>query len=259
MTKKRKQRKKINPGLVATYRDRPLRWKDLVTLFLPGSVAPLLPLMIGYWRENYALDHYGPVAAQAWSLPWYRLSIIAMIPLVWLALRRVRRSHQVIKVFKKGIIIQSTGKRHWKFLWSQLGGISSSVINYRFLGIPMGNKHLVKVHPVEGKPIPLNSNIQGLDELCARVKAKIYPRLLRKYRLEFPEGKTLTFGPIALNNQQITINQSTIPWQQINRLDPAGGFLRLEYKENRSKKIAIQDIPNVEIMLQIIQEGVIYN
>ncbi len=259
MSKKRLSQTKSKLTPVAIYRDRSFRWRDLFTLFLPGTAAPLFPLLIGYWREQYALNNYGPVAAQSWSLPWYRLSILALIPLLWLALRRVRRAHRFIKVYPKGIIIQSTWGKRWKLTWSQIQGISGVKVQYKFFGIHIKSEYQAILHPLDGRPIKLDEQINDLEELCARIKGKIYPKLLQRCREAFQNGDTLTFGPIKINNYQIAIKNKTLPWAQVKSLEPAGGLLRLEYEENRRKKIPVKEIPNVEILLQILQEGVIYD
>jgi hypothetical protein len=257
LTKTRPHPTQTRPAPVAVYRDRPLRWRDLLFLFLPACAAPLLPLAIGCWREQYGLSNYGPAAASAWSLPWYRLSLVALIPLLWLALRRVRQSHRVIRIFPQGITIQSTAGRRWRFSWPEIQGISSTKVCYSFLGISLNCKYEARLYPVEQKPIRLD-NLPALEELCARIKAEIHPVLLQQYRRAFQNGETLVFGPVKINRDEIMVKKKSIPWRQLERLEPAGGFLHLVQKNNHPLKLPVQEVPNIELLLQIIQEGTKY-
>ena len=116
--------------------------------------------------------------------------------------------------------------------------------------------HRVTVYPKDGMPIKLDNQIKKLDELGARIKAKIYPRLLIELRSELKTGENLSFGPITLNLQTITIRGNEIPWGQVTRINPRAGFLVVELKNQRGKKIPVEQIPNIELFIQLIQEGV---
>ena len=91
--------------LVAVYRDRLLGWRDFFLFFLPASLAVLTPLGYGFWRGWYAQTRFGPALAENWQWPWFALSGLALIPLLWLALRRVRSAHRVITIYKDGVQI----------------------------------------------------------------------------------------------------------------------------------------------------------
>lgn len=258
MPKKRYSKTKSKLEPVAEYRDRPLRWRDLFLLFIPSAIVPLLLLMMGYRRELYGLVNYGPAAAEAWSSTWYRLAFLSLIPVLWLALIRIQRSHRVIKVYDKGIIIQSTWGRKWKFHWSQIEGVSEVKTKVRFFGIPFRTKYQAQLHPYNGKPINLDRQIKGLEELSARIKAKIFPGLLKRYRAAFRGDDTITFGPIRMNSYQIALKGKNIPWDQVSDIETKNGYLILKFNENSRIRFPIHKIPNVEVMLQVLQESVIY-
>ena len=94
------------------------------------------------------------------------------------------------------------------------------------------------------------------------LKAKVHPKLLRKYRSELTNDKTLSFGRISINQQQITIRKkgcfgknAAFPWRQVSQIEPRDGFLVVEFNHRRGLKIPVGQVPNVEILIQLIQEG----
>ena len=259
MTKKRSTKMKKSLIPIAVYRDRPLKWRDLILLFLPATLVPVVLLVIGYSRERYGLMNYGPVAAETWSSTWYGFALVSLIPLVGLLLIRIRRSHRLIKVYNKGLIIQSTWGRKWKLSFSQILGISGVKTQNRLFSIPINTRYQAQLHLSDDKIIKLDHQLKDLEELCARVKAKIYPSLLKRYRAAFKGDDTISFGPILMNTYQIAINNLNIPWDRVCNIEIKGGVLNIEYDGNRKVKIGIRKVPNIEIFLQIIQESVTYD
>ena len=243
--------------LITIYQDRPLRWIDLVTTFIPAALAVLSPFLYGLQRAQYARANYGPAAAQTWSRPWYLLSTAALIPLLLFALRRLRRSHRLVMLYKNGLSIQGMGWRNRKFTWGEISGISNLVTQDRFLGIPLRKRVLATLHPTNGKPVKLDHRLPHLDELCARIKAKIYPRLIPEMRSSIQSGSTLFYGPIDMNIERINIRGKKTPWDQISKIHVHQGRLMIEFENRRIRKIPIREIPNIEIFIQLIQEGLV--
>jgi hypothetical protein len=248
---------KIFGPLIAIYQDRPLRWRDLITTFIPAALAVLSPYLYGLQRAQYARTNYGPAAVQNWSRPWFLLSTAALIPLLLFALRRLRRSHRIVRLYKNGISIQGMGWRNRNLFWADISGISNLETQTRFLGIPLGNKCLATLHPTIGKPVRLDHRFPHLDELCARIKAKIYPRLIPEMRSSLLSGSTLFFGPIDMNIERINIQGRHTPWVQISGIQVSQGRLMIEFEDQRIRKIPVKKIPNIEIFIQLIQEGLV--
>jgi hypothetical protein len=240
-----------------------LGWSDLLITFFPATLAALSPFFYGLWRVQYAKTKFGPVAAGAWGWPWFALSAVALIPLLWLSLRRVRQAHRKIEVYTKGVVIYKPGRRKRAFRWDVIQGIADTKVEYQFLGFRLGDGHEGTIFLVDGDQIHLESRIRGLDELCARVKAKIYQKLLPKYRSALKNGETISFGRVSFNQHMISIQKKgfireavTIPWRKVSKLEPRDGFLVVEFSQNRGLKIPVGQVPNVEILIQLIQESI---
>jgi hypothetical protein len=242
--------------LVATYQAPPLKWRDLVLVFLPATLAAIAPWFYGQWRVQQAQDHFGPVAAESWGWPWFGLATVALIPLLWLALLRIRRAHRRVEIYAYGLVVQGKGNQSQTMYWDTTTGIAETSVQEKFLGLPVRRQHEATLYPIRGKPIKLVSQLPNCEELCARIKGKIYPRLLREMRASFTFGEELSFGPIHFNQKEITIQGKQFSWDQIGSLQPQRGHLVVKINNHRKKVIPIRKIPNFELFIQLIHEGV---
>ena len=249
---------KHNPlgPIVAVYRGQPLTRRSLLKLVIPGSLVVVGIFFYGLWRVRYASVHYGSVAAQTWGLPWYGLSAGALLLLLVLIFLRIRRSRRVVIVFKNGLGIQKTRKVKFILRWGEISGITSEAVENRFLGITFKDRHRLIIHPSIGKPIEIERSLPNQNELTARIKARVYPRLLPELRDSFKMGANLYFGQVVINKTEIQLWGKKISWNQVALINIREGFLMVELKNRMVRKIPVGQIPNVELLLQIIQEGV---
>jgi hypothetical protein len=245
--------KSLGP-IIAVYRQRPLSWVDLFTWGLLGVVAVLVPLGYGYIRRQFAYTHYGPVAAMIWSRPWYLLAIFALFAFIALALYRLRFTRRFIAVHKQGLRLALSDRRSLRY--SEIAGIASSATQYQFLGLSLRTRYFAKLFPNIGKPIRLDDSLQNLPELLTYLKAQMYPRLSTLLRSNFSEGKWLHFGPISIQRQMIQILNKQYTWSQIEQISVDRGKLIINTNPHSRYTLPVARIPNIEILLQIIQHEV---
>jgi hypothetical protein len=163
----------------------------------------------------------------------------------------------MVKIYKNGIVIQGMGLKTHRFTWGEISGISCQESKHHFWGMLLKDKIQPVLHPSTGKPVILYSRLPNLRELCARIKAKIYPRMLLKMRTAMRSGSTVYFGPIFFNNQSIHIRKKGYRWNQVTAIDVQNGILRITLKEQPDRRIPIAKIPNIELFIQLVQEGLI--
>lgn len=240
--------------LISVFPKRPLRWQDLCLVLLPGICATLLPLLYGKSRYDYGLASYGPVAAITWSRPWYGLAIFALIIFIILVIHRLRLSHQFVAIHENGIYI-ALSKRQ-KLLWHQIAGIASGTVQYHFLSWQLTRKTQATIYPSVGKAIHLKEPLENLPELITRIKAKLYPRLFKQIKASFQEGKWLHFGPLALQTQYLGVDDHRYLWSFVNQIAVQSGDLLIKVENNEPFSFPIANIPNIEILIQLIQEEV---
>ena len=252
--------KKSLGGLIRVFRHRPLGWIEAVSLILPGGLAVLTPLFYGFGRGRYAASYFGPVAADQWSQPWYILAGLAFVIFLLAVIYRLRRSRQYVAVYTGGLRLSLAERGVLR--WEQIAGISTDTISYHFLGISTQSHLRGVIYPNTGKPIHLSNAIQDLPELLTILKAKLYPRLLPNLQANLNSGQWLHFGRLAIQNRGIKLlghmlkQDQTIPWSHVTHVDVNSGFLVVELSDRPQVKLPVSQIPNIELLIQLIQLGV---
>lgn len=248
------------PGdLIASYRCRPLRWGELLGLILIIGMAISAPLLYGYYRAQYASAYYGPVAARMWSRPWYLLTGLALIVSLALIVYRLFERRRHIDVHANGLLLALSGK---KFIpWTSLSGVASGAVQARFLGIPLATRYQAILYPAVGKPVRLDGTLDNLPELLTQVKARLYPRMLAACLKAFSQGQRLYFGNISINQAELRVTDGTpslrnLPWGNIHRIRVESGLLVIESENDKAIQMPVAEIPNLELLLQIIHTGV---
>lgn len=234
---------------------------EALTLILPGGLAVLLPLFYGYGRARYGAEHFGVVAAEHWSRPWYILASIACGVFLLVAIIRIRDSRKSIAVHTGGLRLNLAKKQ--SLLWEQIAGVSTESVRYEFLGIILEPRIRGVIYPNTGKPIRLTNAIQELPELLSVLKAKLYPRLYPDLQANLKSGQWLHFGPLAIQskgikhlNRGLLKQDQSIPWSQVKHVDVNSGFLVVELSDQPRLKLPVSQIPNIELLIQLIQLGV---
>jgi hypothetical protein len=147
--------------------------------------------------------------------------------------------------------------------WEEIAGVSTEITRYHILGIFSGPRMHGIIFPNTGKPIHLSNAIQNLPELLTILKAKLYPRLLPHLQANLQSGQWLYFGPLAIQHKGIKLliqdmpeQAKTIPWSHVSHVDVNSGFLVVELLDQPDLKLPVSQIPNIELLLQLIQLGV---
>jgi hypothetical protein len=240
--------------LVATYPYRPLRKRDLLTHVLPGILAVSVPLGYGIARARYAYNHFGPVAAAFWSRPWYLLSLLALFVFISLILYRLMLARRFVSIHKNGLHMKYP--REKSLPWRQIAGVTTGITQDHFLGIPLRTHYQAVLYPNIGKPIKLTNALQDLPECITHIKASLYPRLLPDLESNFQAGQWLHFGPLFLHKSSLRLKDRKIPWTQVQHVTVESGDLMVELQDRTRIRQSISQIPNLELILQLIQRGV---
>ncbi len=258
-------------ALVAVYRRPPFRQWGLL---IPGFLCVLAPAGYGLWRADYAYTHFGPVAAGQWSRPWFLLATVALAAFILLVIARTLAARRLVAVFQEGLLVKPGPFRSRKLRWEHIAGIASESTQEHFLNLPMKTRQRALLYPTLGKPVRIRDDLEKLPELVSRVKASLYPRLLPRLNESFRAGQWLYFGPLAVQKQSLHIGsrrprtprrpqpsesaspKGSIPWSRVERLTVRSGRLMVELHDHAPYRIPVAKIPNLELLLQIIQQEV---
>jgi Family of unknown function (DUF6585) len=253
------KREKSLGSQIALHRNRPFSGRGLWWSLLAGGLAVLAPLAYGFYRAQYAYAKYGPVAARFWSRPWYLLAGVALFLLVILLVLRARSSRRYVAVHQNGLRIHLS--RRQQYTWGQISGIASGALETRLLGKTLRTSYWAEIFPMADKPIRLDNSLEGLPELLTRIKANLYPRLMPAMRQAFQEGKRLYFGPFSVSKEELRLEAKeppwrTVPWEQVEAVSVEAGMLEIKTKDSDKIRLPVARVPNLELLLQIIQTGV---
>jgi hypothetical protein len=239
--------------LLTKSQGRPVRWRDLFLVFLPGTLGVLAPLGYGFYRAIYAYARFGPSAAVAWSRSWYLLASFSSLVLLGLALHRLYHAHRFIAIHKYGIHIHLSPFRNHKLRWSQITGIAADARQDRFLGIPLRTVHQAVIYPTLGNPIRLDNRLGEISSIIENIEANIYPRIAPQIRQDFQSGKRVYFGALVVHLNGFEMNRRIIPWDQISHLSVDGGFLVVKSDQFKPVRIPVSKIPNLDLLFQLIE------
>jgi len=230
-------------------------------LILPGLCVVGLPLWYGFMRFRMAQAGYGPVAANLWSRPWYALAIVSLGIFIFVSIVRIRQTWRFVAVYDKGLRLSL--KRKQSLRWEEIAGVSMETVRYHLAGIQLGSGYSGVLFPNRGKPIALPGAIQDLPELLTLIKARLYPRLLPHLQANLESGQWLYFGPLAIQKEGIQISgasafdrKRSVDWAQVERINILSGYLVVELSDKTTHKLPVSKIPNIELLLQLIQTGV---
>lgn len=245
------------PGtLVTEFHVQPLRWRDLLTTFLPLILLVLGPLGYGLWRTYYGYTHFGPAAASTWGRTWFYLAGVLVILLLLYSLRRLIRAHRRVEVYTQGLKLYLPARRPLTIPWKNIAGVTTSTTRDAFLGWKSKPKHSLTISTVHHGTRKIDHRFKQVQDLIEIVKEQVYPLLLPPLKTAFHQGKTIPFGRIQLSRRGITVDQTKLPWSYIKGLTARDGQLIIKLSTQKERRIPVQDIQNIDLFIQLIKEEV---
>lgn len=242
---------------LAVYRSRPLRGREVLG-WLPLLFLSLGLLGYGLWRLYLGYAYYGAAAAQTWGKPWLLAAAASLLPLGLLLLREIRQRRGAVVLHENGLRLPS---RQPPLPWPHLTGIASETTRYTLLGRPLHTRQRAWLYPATGRPIPLPPHLQNLPDLVARTKARLYPQLHPALRASLHRGEWLYFGPVRLHRAALAAGKREYPWARVQNVSLARGQLQIDLQPHglqpRRARIPAARIPNVELLLQLIDEDIL--
>jgi hypothetical protein len=258
--------------LVSTYRGFPFTRKDLWWI-IPGLSCFILPLGYSAWLFNRVIESNGLVAAFYRAQPWLLLAYLAFLSFATIMIYRAWTSRRFVSVYQKGLRWRLKGFQIHSLLWEELSGIATATIQDKFANKTFRSEQQSILYPKSGAPVVLDNRLQNLDELVEEIKKQYYPQIYPELLDSLHAGREIRFGPVAIQNQTIQIakfippeeflastyrpkRMQKLPWSQSLGLTVHSGFLVVQSGNSMTKRIPISQIPNFEILLKMIEQGV---
>ncbi len=240
--------------LLTIYRSPSLSLRSSIFLFILVGTSVLTPLGYGLYIVYYGYTKHGLAAAVTWGKAWFLISIITF-SLALILILLLRRSIAEVFIYKNGLKLR---KSRWStkiFHWDQLSGISTTIIQENFFNRTLQTRYHATLYPSQGKPVQIDDHLENLPELITRIKAHLYPKLLPKLRTAFKSDERVPFGPIVIQSHSLSIRSQQIPWDQVLRVTVQDARLVIELK-NKIYRVPASVIPNLELLFQLIRDGV---
>jgi hypothetical protein len=243
---------------VASYGPRIRRWREAWIWPIPGFILSFVLLITGLDWYYYGYTQYGPVAANSWSQNWLIYGILIGGLTLGLTAWQMHRSRIQVNLYRYGIDVKLPGRSNLSLRWEDISGIASATTQEQIFKHTYHTSHQITLLPTHGKPFSLDDRVDNLTELTTRLKANLYPRLLPGLKVRYQTGNLLSFGPISIQSNYISIRGKRIPWERIGRITVLEGHLVVNSQNsnpNHSQNyhVPVYQIPNLELLLQVLE------
>ena len=151
-------------------------------------------------------------------------------------------------VYQAGFAFQSGGKevKLWRF--DEVVSIQTKVEDH----ITM-KKHEYKLVRNSGEAMVLDDSVDSVAAGADQIKLGVYRALLEPMVKRYETGETMTFGPLSVHQQNgLQISGKHYAWDEILNIKPRFGVITVTLNNNKTTKINIAEIPNVELMGRLI-------
>jgi hypothetical protein len=225
--------------------------EDLL-LYLLALAVPLSFLGYGLWQVYLGYVQFGPAAMAAWGQPWFAAAALAALPLFVLTVRAVILARREVVVAEQGLLLHGVAKK--PLAWKNLHGIAVDEVRYHLLTLTLRTRRRVRLYPTTGSPLTLDDRFRDLAGLAETIKARLYPLLLPELRKQLQANQWVYFGPVRFTRTELHVGTHTFPWEQVTSLRVHAGVLSIERPARSPLRLPVAKIPNVELLLQLVEE-----
>ena len=240
---------------LARFRGQPISAQTWIFILLPGAMGVVVIYLYGLYLAFTTYQVHGPALAIARSQAWLLLATILFILLCAFFVFRMLISLQRATVFENGIQMRSFFLRTHSFSWKDLCGISSAAVRLTIFGNAIRTTPSARIFTKTGQSYDVPRGILGIPKFVELVKSKLYPLIWPGILADFKTEKPIRFGRISVDREGLQIPRRMLPWSSIARLYTEGGFLVVELRDNSSYSTAALDIPNLELLLNAVNES----
>jgi hypothetical protein len=238
---------------IARYSLQELRWRDLLRVFIPLTLAVLTPVGYGLWRTYYGYTHFGPAAASVWGRTWFLLGGVCVILLLFYSLRRLKKAHTWIEVYPWGLYLHYPPGRKRVLQWDDIHGITSYSIKKRFLRVINHTKHYLYLHSQKYSPLLCHPNLNDREGLKKTIKQQVFDRIRPKLHKAISAGQIIPFGNASISKKVLYLKDQEIPWEYVEEISVEKGIFIIKLSPQKKIELPIRKIQNLEILIHLIK------
>ncbi len=258
--------------LVKYFPGRRLKPKDLWWILL-GLLVWIAPLAYAGWLfQGYRLEN-GLLAAYYWVQPYIMMAYLAFLILFSYLSYRFWSGNRFVGVYQNGLRWRLKGIKIHSMLWCEVEGIACATTERMFFRKAIRDERQAILYRTNKTILALDERIEDFTGLIEAIKSLYYPTILPNLMTSFQNGQQVQFGPIAIQKSCFYVARAipnadfservyqpkgmqALPWTELNGLTVTSGFLMVKSGSSRTRKIPVSQIPNFEILLKIVEQGV---
>ena len=190
---------------MARYKSRHHKWRGFLGFLSLLTLALLLAnaSAIGYLASIQIEGQLPLIDSPALVLLLFPFAIIY---LHWLVLlRSYQHTGHFLEIYQHGVKLSLPKIGRTVLFWEEIDGIAVSLVELHFLGLPSPVHWRAWIYLRKGKPIEICPEIDNFPEVISRLKAAVYPSLMKQYRSDFLDSKPIKFGRIILYSDHVII------------------------------------------------------
>lgn len=245
-----KDLRKVLGKVQKIHRGRTVSGMDFIFWVIPGVMLPLG--LLAYGSYILANGYTQGVNAYPVARTWFLLAAFTLFPYGILALRRFASARQAVVRYANGLRFINIPGGHRTLLWRQIRGLRTTGTRYTLAGRPVSDRYRLTIDPFHGAPIEIPAHLQELPELAEAVIAAIHPLLIPAIEEEIRSDRTVEWGPIRIDRAHFSAGDAAIPWRAVRAIRVDSGQLVVEADGVRTLRFPARDVPNLELLLQVI-------
>jgi hypothetical protein len=229
-------------------------------IMLIGLAIVLIPLAYSVWNFEQNFNLFGYIPAGHRSLPFLAISCLGLILFCCVVFWRWLISLKKISLYKTGIrITKPFSPTRW-VQTNQVKSITTSFIEKTFLGGKLFQVNTLAIG-LENEHLKFHSSSNEFPRFIDRIKELVYPCLIPALVADFEDKRWISFGPLSIQKQGLQIRNEKVQWKTIRTVQVQSGFLLIELigsienSKSGNYKLPLAAIPNIEILLQLIDTG----
>lgn len=158
-----------------------------------------------------------------------------------------------VLLYAKGLV--STGPEEtFAFPWDELESITERRRTGRAKSIPLGTDYYFTLCRRDGFEFTLSPSLRRFRNLAAVIRTEQLQRFLQPLIAALEQGKTISFGPLALGRCGIYHESNVLEWPAVKYVKLVGDMLRIEKKGAWITwvSVPIDQVPNDRLFLAIV-------
>jgi hypothetical protein len=160
---------------------------------------------------------------------------------------------QTLVVYRDGFAVSLGKGKVQVWTWSEIVTILSKDFTYGNAGVTQVDFQYT-FEKQDGEKVTLNeARLEELNDAVDAIKERVYASLRPPLQARYNAGTALVCGPVTVSKAEgLKVEGKTFAWNDLLRLELKQGSLQITTRDTHTHKVKAAEIPNVEMVCQII-------